>query len=224
MGSNASADALRYREGYRDITTNDLSMDLNKRFYANTIVSQPDGEFIDTIHEKWAGNYDLLETHHGYIQWLFPIREQGMNSHAQPLQRHELEFIRDHQQARVVRSYELMLDFYGMRLKDRDTGEIERSDNWVRCYHNLNTSGHNYLRITRILKVGKVDPCPWGGNRRMAILLTDRDMILGEAFVWVWGLCSIMAPLLTQTCHGSLGPRRVWLGAIQGSLPELCPP
>lgn len=45
-----------------------------------------------------------------------------------------------------------MLDFYGMRLKNNQTGELERSENWKERYENLNYSGHNYLRITRILK------------------------------------------------------------------------
>lgn len=28
---------------------------------------------------QWLGDYDKLERYHGYIQWLFPIREHGMN-------------------------------------------------------------------------------------------------------------------------------------------------
>ena len=27
------------------------------------------GGYIDDIHTKWWGDYSLLETHHGYIQW-----------------------------------------------------------------------------------------------------------------------------------------------------------
>lgn len=34
----------------------------------------PIGDTIDNIHKKWFGAYDLLEEHHGYIQWIFPIR------------------------------------------------------------------------------------------------------------------------------------------------------
>jgi hypothetical protein len=51
-----------------------------------------------------------------------------------------------------MRSYELMLDFYGMRMKNPETGELERSKNYEARYDNLNASGHNCLRITRILK------------------------------------------------------------------------
>ena len=60
-------------------------------FLKGEIESTPDGDYIDNILSKWWGNYDLLEAHHGYIQWLFPIREQGMNYQSQPLQKHELE-------------------------------------------------------------------------------------------------------------------------------------
>jgi len=42
--------------------------------------------------------------------------------------------------------------FYGTRIRDEATGELERHENWQRQYHNLNTHGHNNLRITRILK------------------------------------------------------------------------
>ena len=27
------------------------------------------GDYIDTIHNAWWGNYELLEYHHSYIQW-----------------------------------------------------------------------------------------------------------------------------------------------------------
>merc|ERR1712137_106164 len=52
---------------------------------------------------------------------------------------------------RVMKSYKMMLDFYGMRLVDEKTGEVRRAKNWKSRYLNLNTSGHNNLRISRIL-------------------------------------------------------------------------
>jgi hypothetical protein len=39
-----------------------------------------------------------------------------------------------------------------MHLKDETTGEVERSENYQQLFTNLNRSGHNYLRITRVLK------------------------------------------------------------------------
>jgi hypothetical protein len=59
---------------------------LNVKFYMNKIESQPSGDFIDTIHKKWWGNYNLLEAHHGYIQWIFPNSFQSrFNSLAKSL-------------------------------------------------------------------------------------------------------------------------------------------
>ena len=53
---------------------------------------------------------------------------------------------------RVIRSYRLMLRFYGMRLADERTGAVERDpeDDGSRI-GNFNNSPHNFLRISRIL-------------------------------------------------------------------------
>jgi len=84
----------------------------------------------------------------------FPIREDGLNHHAQRLQLHEAKAIASDPilRDRVITSYELMLDFYGMKLADREKGILARGDNWKQRYSHLNRSFHNYLRITRILK------------------------------------------------------------------------
>ncbi|RUS81059.1 hypothetical protein EGW08_011178 [Elysia chlorotica] len=146
-------DTENYRLGYPG-QRDDLKLNANLRFYKNEISSYPDGAFIDEIHNDWWGNFGLLERHHGYIQWIFPIREEGMNWSAQALQQHEAKGIIEDKDAhnRVMLSYEMMLDFYGMKLEDRRTGKIQRSKRWRECYENLNYSSHNYLRITRILK------------------------------------------------------------------------
>jgi len=153
MGNSASADTQRYLDGYPG-EPDDKTQCKNLEFYSNKRPSKPDGDLIDNIHKKWLGNYGLLEAHHGYIQWLFPIREDGLNHHAQRLQLHEAKSISADQslQDRIIISYELMLDFYGMKLIDKKTGEIGRGDNWKTRYAHLNRSFHNYLRITRILK------------------------------------------------------------------------
>ncbi|XP_067655557.1 opioid growth factor receptor-like protein 1 isoform X2 [Haliotis asinina] len=145
-------DTEDYRKGYPG--KKDSSGTLNLDFYTNNIPSRPNGDKIDVIHEEWFGDYDRLESHHGYIQWLFPIRENGMNFYAQELQLKEAEAIKKNPETcdRVLRSYKMMLNFYGMKLKDDETGELEREKNWRQRYHHLNRSMHNYLRITRILK------------------------------------------------------------------------
>jgi hypothetical protein len=58
----------------------------------------------------------------------FPIREYGMNYESQPLQRHEIAAMKANPIVveRIIRSYELMLDFYGMRLVSVETGLVDR--------------------------------------------------------------------------------------------------
>jgi len=161
MGNaNASDDAKTYRDGYPH-KQDDPNQKRNLEFYSNERPSKPEGDYVDNIHTKWWGKYSLLESHHGYIQWLFPIREDGMNGQAQQLQLHEAKAISSDptKKARIIKSYELMLNFYGMALVDQTTGKIDRNpDNWKSRYQNLNSSFHNYLRITRILKcLGEMD-------------------------------------------------------------------
>lgn len=80
----------------------------------------------------------------------------------------------------LLRSYKLMLDFYGIELKDEKTGDVQRASNWRERFQNLNwwaiwipkngfqnffchnltpfltllsfSHTYNNLRITRILK------------------------------------------------------------------------
>ena len=69
----------------------------------------------------------------------FPIREYGMNWQSQPLQLHEIEQMRDDPLivARIVGSYKLMLDFYGMQLVDEPTGLLARTEGYEERYDNL---------------------------------------------------------------------------------------
>jgi hypothetical protein len=109
-----------------------------------------------------------------YIQWLFPIFEsKGMNYNSAPLSKAEAKLIREDLDCaqRVLTSYkvishiacclhclptdwhlQLMLNFYGLKLVDEQTGEVARDEkNWKDRYQNLNTSSHNNLRISRII-------------------------------------------------------------------------
>ncbi|XP_078602475.1 uncharacterized protein LOC144876737 [Branchiostoma floridae x Branchiostoma japonicum] len=149
----SSKDTRDYRKGYPGKRSNP-GVDENYKFYMNNLKSKPDGDYIDNIHRDWWGDYKRLEMHHGYIQWLFPIREEGSNSQARELQEHEIKLIMENPEAhaRILRSYEMMLDFYGMKLKDKMTGEIVHSDNWEERLSHLNNSNRNYLHITRMLK------------------------------------------------------------------------
>jgi hypothetical protein len=106
------------------------------------------------MHEEWADKYDLLEMHHGYIQWIFPVFENaGMNFDSTPLSKAVAALIRANAEAsrRVIASYRMMLGFYGFRLADERTGAVERAENHVERLNNLNYSAHNWLRVSRII-------------------------------------------------------------------------
>ncbi|KAF7314349.1 OGFr-N domain-containing protein [Mycena kentingensis (nom. inval.)] len=146
-------DVLEFLRGYPR-GGNSPNSKANAEFYSNTHRCQPDNLLVEEIHTRWAGDYNKLERKHGFIQWLFPIREHGMNYESQPLQPHEIDTIKGDPDAlkRLLASYRLMLDFYGMRLLSEETGALDRSEGYESRYENLVYSGHNYLRISRILK------------------------------------------------------------------------
>ncbi|XP_050008942.1 opioid growth factor receptor isoform X12 [Alexandromys fortis] len=151
----AMQDMQRYRHRYPDLADQDCNGDMsNLSFYKNEICFQPNGSFIEEILQKWKDNYELLEENHSYIQWLFPLREPGVNWHAKPLTLKEIDAFKSSMEVkeRLVQAYELMLGFYGIQLKDRDTGAVCRAQNFKSRFDNLNRHSHNNLRITRILK------------------------------------------------------------------------
>uniref|UniRef100_A0A3P9QG66 Opioid growth factor receptor 2 n=1 Tax=Poecilia reticulata TaxID=8081 RepID=A0A3P9QG66_POERE len=103
--------------------------------------------YIDQFHNEWKGKYAKLEHTHSYIQWLFPLQEPGMNSEAKTLTKQEIQVKKN-----LLESYKLMLDFYGIKLENEETGEVARAAHWSDRFQNLNNHTHNNLRITRILK------------------------------------------------------------------------
>lgn len=107
--SYSKQDILDYRNHYPRLKSNPAWKD-NVNFYSNKISSHPDGDLIDNIHKTWHDDYRKLEFHHGFIQWLFPLQEQGLNWSAQPLQKHEIEAIKANKKAlkRLLESYKMM--------------------------------------------------------------------------------------------------------------------
>ncbi|XP_047398115.1 opioid growth factor receptor [Sciurus carolinensis] len=151
----AMQDMRRYRHHYPDLVEQDCNGDMpNLSFYKNEICFLPNGCFIEDILQNWRDNYDLLEDNHSYIQWLFPLREPGVNWHAKPLTLKEVQAFKSSEEVkeRFVQAYELMLGFYGIQLQDRNTGAVCRAQNYHSRFQNLNWHSHNNLRITRILK------------------------------------------------------------------------
>lgn len=136
-------------------TSRSTSSSSNLLFYTLLAPALPVNLLLPALHAHLKGNYIELEQNHGFIQWLFPIREMGMNWESSPLELHEITAIRSDEGAmgRLKESYEIMLDFYGMKLVCFWSGELARKEEgWERRYSNLERNGHNYLRITRILK------------------------------------------------------------------------
>ncbi|XP_072270532.1 opioid growth factor receptor-like isoform X2 [Pyxicephalus adspersus] len=157
MYSVAARDMQNYRHGYRRAGRNfqgNPEKMLNLRFYRNEITFKPNGCYIDELLEKWKEDYDLLEYNHNYIQWLFPLRECGVNPQAAPLQEEEIKIMKQDKNVttRLRKAYKLMLGFYGLYLKNENNGEVGKTEFWKQRYSNLNNNTHNNLRITRILK------------------------------------------------------------------------
>nr|WCI13722.1 opioid growth factor receptor-like protein 1-like protein [Scolopendra mutilans] len=147
------AESDEYRKGYPN-KADDPNLNDNLLFYTNKIPCRPEGDYIDNILTNWFGDYDKLEDHHGYIQWLFPIRERGFNLEAQVLQPHEAQAIMNDPEAkeRFQKAYFMMLDFYGMKIVSMKQGILDRAENFKERWANLKSATHNFLRITRILK------------------------------------------------------------------------
>ncbi|NP_001068572.2 opioid growth factor receptor 2 [Danio rerio] len=124
------------------------------KFYRGEIKAAPVAIHIDGFHKDWWGQYDLLEKAHYYIQWLFPIQRKVNNWRIHCLRKKEIMLFRRDEDVKhkLIKSYKVMLDFYGIRLADEKTGKVERAENWKQRFNNLNRNTHNNLRITRILK------------------------------------------------------------------------
>jgi len=90
------------------------------------------------------------------MEWLFPIYgSAGLNPHTKPLSMQEAVLIKNniHSSIRVVKSYKMMLNFFGMALINDLTGEIGREPEiWQARYCHLNTRTNNNIKITRMLK------------------------------------------------------------------------
>ncbi|GAA5849593.1 hypothetical protein JCM5353_001893 [Sporobolomyces roseus] len=134
----------------------------NLDFYQGRIAARPSRNKVTQLQDELRGNWQELEHSHSFVQWLFPIREQGVNYQAQPLEVHEITQLKADPEAmeRLIESYRIMLAFYGLRLVNPETGELSLEDStpapspssYLRRFQNLERNSHNFLRITRILK------------------------------------------------------------------------
>eukprot|EP00946_MAST-07B_sp_MAST-7B-sp1_P002855 g2855.t1 len=150
-----------YRSDYPNHELNNRSMNTNLKFYLNEIPSRPHGDKIDRIHKIWSNDYDLLESHHGYIQWIFPLKEESRFNHESAvMQRHEAMAIQHNPKCltRMVASLRMMLNFWGATLSPKDPDPVpriayvSRCGEWYERFWNLRRHGHNNMRISRMLK------------------------------------------------------------------------
>lgn len=127
----------------------------NYDFYSLKCKGKP-LENVDAIHEKYFANYDFLEENNNYMEWVFPIYgSAGLNPNTKPLSMQEATLIKNniHCSIRVVKSFKMMLNFFGMKLVNDLTGEIGREPEiWQARYCHLNTRTNNNIKITRMLK------------------------------------------------------------------------
>lgn len=109
-----------------------------------------------TLSEVQRFTLDMLECEHDYIQWLFPLRTPSpVNSQAPTVTAHDIAQFRssDVLRRRLRRSFETMLDFYGLAVTQHEgLVTVQRADTFALRAENWLTPGnHNFLRITRIL-------------------------------------------------------------------------
>lgn len=122
---------------------------MNLSFYQNKFV--PSG--IESIERIFSWNDSKLEDCHCYIQWLFPMHDEvsSFNHNCKCITVEESKAIRENivTSLRALCSLELMLHFMGFEIEPRDwTIKLRNIDR----IHFINSSRHNFLRITRMLK------------------------------------------------------------------------
>jgi hypothetical protein len=112
------------------------------------------GRLLSDIH---AFDVHELESHHDYIQWLFPLPEpSGANAHAPLLSKEDIEAFESDNALRkaLLQSLHMMLRFYGLDVwAGRPEIKVVRGAHFAERRHVWLTRGnHNFLRISRMLR------------------------------------------------------------------------
>jgi hypothetical protein len=112
------------------------------------------GRHLDDI---WEWTPAQLESTHDYIQWLFPLDQPSQVNPSAPVvtpeARRAFEWD-DTMRDRLMRSFWLMLKFYGLEHQDTPDGPVVKrgADFTARAQVWLQPGNHNHLRLTRIMK------------------------------------------------------------------------
>lgn len=107
-----------------------------------------------TLADIRAFDHGELESHHDYIQWLFPLPEgSGVLPQAPRLTAADIASFRSDTSLRIelLRSFDQLLDFYGLERREGPSvvpagNFAERIPDW------LTVGNHNFLRLTRIMR------------------------------------------------------------------------
>ena len=105
------------------------------------------------LADIWAFDARQLEYHHDYIQWLFPLDTPSPNNWQAPvLTKADQALCQQNQTilANILRSYQMMLDFYGVQLLDNQV--VVKPEVDIRDYDWLSHFNHNQLRLTRMIR------------------------------------------------------------------------
>eukprot|EP00660_Eupelagonema_oceanica_P019700 gene19700-biopygen33027 len=147
----------------------------NVAFYRGFAHMQPSATSLDSFLKPVAKggkatDYAWLEAEHGWVQWVFPTTEQGMNPHSSPLSPCEVDVFRTDTELhrRGLRACGVFLAFLGLQFTDatargatmgghgRGSGRVRVSRvlgrGWVPRAQNWRTHPHNNLRVTRMLQ------------------------------------------------------------------------
>lgn len=135
-------------------------------------------------------DFEQLEHNHRYIQWLFPLcKHSGYNLMAPTLTNKDISILRSNKFAmkRLEQAFVKMLDFYGYSYDGKMVMKNPNFHNRSVCWINGNNStNHNYLRITRILKslclLGRRDLSRAFYN---ALLELNKDYVIPEK-TWIF--------------------------------------
>ncbi len=119
-------------------------------FYSGEPFIHPLGFTIDYV---WGWEWEVLETQHDYIQWLFPLTTKSAAVPRSPvIAPDEIAAFRQDPGLRqkLLKSLQVMLSFYGFTLAPDvsitpDAEFAMKSGRWI------SIKNHNYLRISRIL-------------------------------------------------------------------------
>ena len=155
------------------------------------------------LADVWAMNDQQYDSHHYFIQWVFPTDEaSSVNSTAPLTSQVEINMFRSSAQLKLnlLKSLKQFLDFLGLRMDNRDVRVITPG----KFYMRVQQRNHNWARITRVLR----SLCLLGLQRKAVILFKFLDEQHSNGSInhvpyvhWKDALGSGAAiPLSPQTC------------------------